>query len=212
MTQVIEDDDATSETGRDELSRQLFERLNNREVEAVEKAFLAYEPHLRTVIRRQIPQNLRAKFDTVDVLQSVWASVLQGLRQGDLRFANESHLRSFLIRLALFRFIDLCRQHRLSLGRERPLAAFEATQLRMGPSDRPTEILKAEELLDRLMKLCPPSHRELLRLRAMGLPVAEIAAKTGFHEGSIRRIFHDLERRFDAQQEGMAAESTSKGA
>jgi transcriptional regulator GlxA family with amidase domain len=51
-----------------------------------------------------------------------------------------------------------------------------------------------------------------LRLRATGLPVAEIAAKTGFHEGSIRRIFHDLERRFDAEEEGTPAGAKSKGA
>ena len=212
MTHAIEDGDTIPEAERDEFSLQLFERLNNREGDAIEKAFLAYEPHLRMVIRRQIPQNLRAKFDSVDVVQSVWASVLQELRKGDLRFTDESHLRAFLIRLALFRFIDLCRQHRLSLGRERPVAVFEAKQLRTAPCDRPTEILKAEELLDRLMKLCSPSHRELLRLRAMGLPVAEIAAKTGFHEGSIRRIFHDLERRFDAEQVGAATELKSRGA
>ncbi len=201
MPHATEDVDAPSEPGGDDLSLQLFERLNNRNVDAVEKAFLAYEPHLRMVVRRQIPQSLRAKFDTVDVVQSVWASVLQGLREGDLHFTDEAHLRAFLIRLALFRFIDLCRQHRLSLGRERPLAVLDATQLQTAPCDRPTEIVKAEELLDRLMNLCPPSHRELLRLRAMGLPVAEIAARTGFHEGSIRRIFHDLKRRFDAEQE-----------
>jgi RNA polymerase sigma factor (sigma-70 family) len=212
MTHPIEAGDASSEPECDGLSPQLFERLNNREVEAIETAFQAYEPQLRMVVRRQIPQSLRAKFDTVDVVQSVWASVLQGLRDGDLRFTDESHLRSFLIRLALFRFIDLCRHHRLALGRERPLAVFEAKQLRTAPCDRPTEILKAEELLDRLMKLCPPSHHELLRLRAMGLPVAEIAARTGFHAGSIRRIFHDLKRRFDAEQEGTAAATKSKGA
>jgi RNA polymerase sigma-70 factor (ECF subfamily) len=212
MSHAIEGADATPEPECDELSLQLFERLNNRDVDAVERAFHAYEPHLRMVVRRQIPQSLRAKFDTVDVVQSVWASVLKGLQEGDLRFTDEAHLRSFLIRLALFRFIDLCRQHRLSLGRERPLAVLDAKQLRTSPCDRPTEIVKAEELMDRLMKLCPPSHRELLRLRATGLPVAEIAARTGFHEGSIRRIFHDLERRFDAEEEGTPAGAKSKGA
>jgi len=211
MSHAIEDGDATPEPVREELARELFERLNNREVGAVEKAFLAYESDLRMVVRRQIPQSLRAKFDSVDVVQSVWASVLQGLREGELRFSDESHLRSFLIRLALFRFIDLCRQHRLARERERPSALFEAKQPRTPPGDRPTEILKAEEPLGRLMNFCPPSHRELLRLRATGLPVAEIAARTGFHPGSIRRIFHDLERRFDAGQAG-TTEAKSKGA
>jgi hypothetical protein len=39
----------------------------------------------------------------------------------------------------------------------------------------------------------------------MGLSVAEIADRSGYHEGSIRRIFADLQRRLDAceQSEGV---------
>ena len=40
-----------------------------------------------------------------------------------------------------------------------------------------------------------PAHREILILKRQGLPLAEIAARTGLHEGSIRRILYDLARR-----------------
>jgi RNA polymerase sigma-70 factor (ECF subfamily) len=173
--------------------------LNNGDVGAVEKAFLAYEPELRTLVRRQIPQRLRAKFDSVDVVQGVWASVLQSLRAGDLQFTDESHLRAYLIRLALFRFIDLCRRYRIALGRERPLAVLDPRDEHGALCERPSQLMQANELLDRLMNLCSPAHHELLRLRVMGLPLAELAARTGFHESSIRRIFYDLARRLDAQ-------------
>ena len=46
-----------------------------------------------------------------------------------------------------------------------------------------------------MLERCPPAHRELLRLKRQGLPVAEIAARTGLHEGSVRRILYDLARR-----------------
>ncbi len=183
-----------------EDSPQPFERLNNGDIGAVEKAFIAYEPQLRLLVRRQIPQRLRAKFDSVDVVQSVWTSVLQSVREGDLRFTDETHLRAFLLRLALFRFIDFCRQYRMALGRERPLTLIDEKDVRGAPCDRPSELIQAGELLDRLMTLCSPAHRELLRLRAMGLPLAELAARTGFHEGSIRRIFYDLARKLESQE------------
>jgi RNA polymerase sigma-70 factor (ECF subfamily) len=176
-----------------------FELLNLGDVDAVRSIVSAYEPYLRKVVRRQLPQRLRAKFDSSDVVQSVWASVLKGLREDKWRFTDETHLRAFLVRLALFRFIELCRQYRASLTCERPLAGLDELGGRPAVCDRPSEILQAEDMLDRLMKLCLPSQRELLRLRAMGIPLAEIAARTGFHESSIRRIFYDLERRLEAQ-------------
>jgi RNA polymerase sigma-70 factor (ECF subfamily) len=202
MARTSEDADAdvAPEADGNESRLPLFESLNNRDIDAVERMFLAYEPRLRKVVRHQIPQGLRAKFDSVDVIQSVWISVVQRLRDGDLRFTDETHLRSFLIRLALCRFIDLCRQHRNSLGHERSLAAIAATPARTAPDDRPTAIVRTKELLDRLMALCQPSHRDLVRLRAMGLSVAEIADRSGYHEGSIRRIFADLEQRLDARE------------
>jgi len=46
-----------------------------------------------------------------------------------------------------------------------------------------------------MLALCPPAHQELLRLRREGVPLAEIAARTGLHPGSIRRILRDLARK-----------------
>jgi RNA polymerase sigma-70 factor (ECF subfamily) len=184
-----------------------FELLNQGDVDAVKSIVSAYEPYLRKVVRRKLPQRLRAKFDSSDVVQSVWASVLKGLREDKWQFTDETHLRAFLVRLALFRFIELCRQYRASLTSERPLAGLDELGGRPAVCDRPSEIMQADDMLDRLMKLCLPSQRELLRLRAMGIPLAEIAARTGFHESSIRRIFYDLARRFEAQ-EGSVSETS----
>ena len=196
----FDDAPASREKGRDEPSRLPYDRLNQGDVDSVESIDSTYEPYLRKLVRRQLPQRLRAKFDSTDVVQSVWASVLKGLREDKWQFSDETHLRAFLVRLALFRFIELCRQYRASLACERPLAELDELGRRPALCDRPSEIVQADDILNRLMKLCLPSHRELLRLRAMGIPLAEIAAQTGFHESSIRRIFYDLARRLEAQE------------
>jgi RNA polymerase sigma-70 factor (ECF subfamily) len=207
LTGGIDPAPASQEEGSDEGPLPPYERLNQGDVDAVETIVSAYEPYLRKVVRRQLPQRLRAKFDSSDVVQSVWASVLKGLREDKWQFTDETHLRAFLVRLALFRFIELCRQYRASLKCERPLAGIEELGGRPALCDRPSEILQAGDVLDRLMKLCLPSHRELIRLRAMGIPLAEIASRTGFHESSVRRIFYDLARRLEAG-EGTAPEQS----
>ncbi|MGA7495893.1 MAG: sigma factor-like helix-turn-helix DNA-binding protein, partial [Isosphaeraceae bacterium] len=75
---------------------------------------------------------------------------------------------------------------------------------------RPSEVAQGHELWELMLEKCPPAHREILRLKRQGLPLAEIAARTGFHEGSIRRILYELARRL-AVPRRTANISTSPG-
>jgi hypothetical protein len=45
-----------------------------------------------------------------------------------------------------------------------------------------------------MLSRCPEEHKELLRLKRQGLPMAELVKRTGLHPGSIRRIFRNLAR------------------
>ena len=71
---------------------------------------------------------------------------------------------------------------------------------------RPSEVAQGREFWERLMEGCPPHHREIVRLRRAGLKLAEIAEKTGLHEGSIRRILYDLARRHSVERRTPADE------
>src|SRR5437660_803660 len=73
----------------------LLERLSGGDPAAAEEVFRAYEPYLRMVVRRQLPAWLRPKFDSVDVVQSIWADLLDGFREGGWRFTDADHLRAF---------------------------------------------------------------------------------------------------------------------
>jgi hypothetical protein len=108
----------------------LLEKLNSGDPAAVEKVFLAFEPYLRMVVRKKLSARLRAKFDSMDVVQSVWADVLRGFREA--------------------------------------------------------------ELAQRMLALCAPAHPEIVRFRMRGVPVAEIATRTGMQVGSAHRILQDL--------------------
>src|SRR5205807_5644991 len=99
----------------------LLEKLASGDSEAAGRVFLAYEPYLRMVVRRQLSPGLRAKFDSVDIVQSIWADVLRGFRDAGWRFADAAHLRAFLVRLTHDRFIDRLRQHRRAVECERSL-------------------------------------------------------------------------------------------
>ncbi len=179
----------------DDQLDELIERLNHGDFEAAERVLMAYEPHLRMAVSRQLNGALRAKLDSMDVVQAVWADVLAGFRESGWHFADRGQLKAFLMTLARHRLIDHRRHYRRALENERPLGELPAAQMPASNQPRPSEIAQGQELWERMLEECPPAHRELLRLKREGLPLAEIAARTGLHEGSVRRILYNIARR-----------------
>jgi RNA polymerase sigma-70 factor (ECF subfamily) len=179
----------------------LLEKLASGESEAAERVFRDCEPFLRAMVRRRLTPMLRAKFDSLDVVQSVWADVLQGYRESGWQFTNQEHLRAFLARVTYHHFVNHCRRHRAALEHEQPLhEEGSPTQQPASGQPRPSQVAQAGELWATLMELCPPAHREILELKRQGLPLAEIAERTGLHESSVRRILYELAKRLAAAQ------------
>jgi RNA polymerase sigma-70 factor (ECF subfamily) len=171
----------------------VLEKLGSGDPEAVETVFRAYEPYLRRVVRRQLSPQLRAKFDSADVVQSVWADLLQSFRAGNWSFRDRERLKAFLVTATRHRLIDRARAHRSALrheqspdGRQLDQAAVPCAQ------PRPSQIVQADELWERILAECQPAHREVLELKREGLAVAEIAQRTGLHAGSIHRLLRNL--------------------
>lgn len=180
---------------------ELLGRLNSGDAAAAEEVFRDYEPYLRMLVSRQLRPPLRAKFDSMDVVQSVWADILEGLQGSGWQFANRAQLQAFLVRLARNRFLDRCRKHRKALAREETLAENALAEAVARDAPRPSEVAQRNDLWDRMLTLCPPAHHELLRLKLQGLTLAEIASRTGLHPSSVRRILHDLAGRVAAAGE-----------
>jgi RNA polymerase sigma factor (sigma-70 family) len=171
----------------------LLRQLCSGDPEAAARVFRDYEPFLRRVVRRQLNPGLRAKFDSADVVQSIWADLLAGFRGARWTFTDPGQLRAFLIKATRNRFLDRLRQSAPALERERPLEQTAAEDV-PAPQARPSECAQADDVWERLLALCPPDHHEVLRLRREGLSRGEIAARTGLHEGSVRRILRRLAR------------------
>jgi DNA-directed RNA polymerase specialized sigma24 family protein len=172
----------------------LLEKLCSGDPAAAERVFRAFEPYLRMVVRKKLPGRLRAKFDSIDVVQSVWADVLRGFREAGWRFADEAHLRAFLVKLTRHRFIDHLRRHRTAVARERPLGDLIQANEPLSQLPSPSELVQATELAERMLTLCLPAHRE-------------IAARSGLHVGSVHRIFHDLACRVAVERRSLAPRS-----
>jgi RNA polymerase sigma-70 factor (ECF subfamily) len=174
----------------------LLEKLCSGDDAAAQQAFLAYEPYLRMMVRRQLSPRVRPKFDSSDVVQSVWVNLLQSFHKGRWHFDDAPHLRAFLVKVTRNLFLNRIRRHKHALQHEVALAGRETDSLRAPSQPRPSEVAQADDVWERLLALCPLAHRELLTLKRQGLSLEEIAERTGLHPSSVRRVLYDLARRY----------------
>ena len=135
-----------------------------------------------------------AKFDSVNIVQSVWADVVNGLRRSKWSFENVNQLRAFLVRMTCNRFVDRARQHRSSLKHEVPMPPDVIEMMAVSDATPVGERLAADELWNQILDLCPPSRYEVLYLRRQGATLDDIASQTGLHKGSVRRILYEIGR------------------
>ena len=187
----------------------LLGRLNSGDQSVVEQMFVAFEPYMRMVIRRRISGPLRAKFDSADIVQSVWADFVRGLQQSKWTFENLDQLRAFLVKMTRNRFVDRLRKHRESLRREIALIDETVDLAPVDPNPRVSEDFYAGELWQQMLASCPPAHYELLMLKRQGATIGQIAERTKLHEGSVRRILYDIARRVTRLQQSAAVSNQS---
>jgi RNA polymerase sigma-70 factor (ECF subfamily) len=178
----------------------LLDRLTCGDAEAAEKVFLAYEPVLRIVVRRMLPARLRTRFDSVDIVQSVWSDLLRGFRDAGWQFASREHLRAFLIQATRHRYLARQRKHGPQVDRERSLEASGDIPDGATKAADPYEQAQAKELWELVLAHCAPAHQELLELKRQGYTFSEIAARTGYHASSVRRIVYELIRRINREE------------
>jgi RNA polymerase sigma factor (sigma-70 family) len=170
----------------------LIDQLARGDMRAAGALFDQYAPYLRALVRRQLSDQLRAKFDSTDVVQSVWVQVVRRLGRDGWTVDDEARLRALLATIARRRLLTRVRQ--LGPDAAGPPTGEEAEAVPDATQTRPSEVVQAEELWDTMLEMCPTEHHPVLLLRREGLPLTEIAARTGLHEGSVRRILRRLAR------------------
>jgi RNA polymerase sigma-70 factor (ECF subfamily) len=174
----------------------LLEKLSRGDAAAIEQTVHAHEGYLRLMVRRQLSRCFRARFDSIDIVHSVWVRLLPGFSAGRWHFKDARELRAFLVRATRNHLIN--RMQHAALERAWGYAQVQSPDVARHHSEpSPDEDAAADDLWQRLVALCPPAHLELLRLKRDGVPLAQIAERTGLHPSSVRRILYDLMRRLN---------------
>jgi RNA polymerase sigma factor (sigma-70 family) len=181
----------------------LLEKFRAGDRAAVAQLFAEFEELLQRRARRLLSPFLRTQLDSRDMVQSVWAHVLQASGQADWAFMNREAFRAFLLKILQRRVVDHSRRMRASQRRE--LLTEPEQARRQASQARPSECAEAEELWARMRALCLPQHVPILQLKQEGFSVEEIAAQTNLHPSSVRRILYELARKLALGPSGPSA-------
>lgn len=183
---------------KDELER-LLARIRGGDGDAARELLVQFEPQVRRVVRRRLPEVMRSKFDSMDFVQSVWGDFFDRLNHGEIDFSSPKQLARFLALAARAKIVNEFRKRifteKYDVTREVSLEEHDEGLPLISTDPSPSQTALAKDRFDEMLEGRPELHRRVLQLRLEGLTFLEIAAQTGIDERSARRIVDGVEEK-----------------
>jgi RNA polymerase sigma factor (sigma-70 family) len=158
---------------------------------AAEQLQEQYGRHIKRVVRHRLPRQLRARFDSLDFVQDVWASFY---RLPGRQFNEPEHLIAYLTRMARHKVADATKEMqsvKRDLGREQRLEtdSNQHTDENLFAKDAtPSEAAIGRELWEQMLEMQPAAYRVVLTMLRDGRSQGEVAERLQLSRRTIQRI------------------------
>jgi RNA polymerase sigma factor (sigma-70 family) len=175
----------------------LMERVRDGADDAIQEFVARFEKHVLRVVRHQLLEALRAKFDSTDFVQDVWASFF-ALSRDYLDFKTPEALEAYLGVMTRNKVIEALRVRlqgrRYNVQREQSLDDNDHhwPERLNGADPTPSQVVVAREAWEELQGQIRPKHRPLLEMLRDGYSHREIAEVLDLDEKTVRRVVHQL--------------------
>lgn len=162
----------------------LIQRIRSGDQAAAAQLVAEYEPFIRRATRNRMrSSSLRRMLDSVDVCQSVLASLFHRTAQGQYVLNTPEQLQKLLVRMVRNKVTDAWRRYSVRIlgqdGVDLDLAAVAAT-----PAE---DTLIVKELVESARRMFSADELELLDLRTAGHEWTEIAELKGSTPEALRK-------------------------
>jgi RNA polymerase sigma factor (sigma-70 family) len=176
--------------------RDLLEEVRSGSQDAAWELVDTYGPHVHRYVRRFMHRGLRAKFDSLDFVQIMWASLFR--EPGKLStFDQPQELIAYLVTLAKNKVINELRRRTLSarydMGREMQFPSDDNAggDVRQQPPT-PSAVAIAKERWVHLLSNQNTTVQSVVTMRLRGETFDEIADKLQIHERTARKAIARL--------------------
>ncbi len=186
------DDEVRSRTDDAPSDGSLLRQYRAGDEDAARKLYLRYADRLRALIRAQFADDLKARVDHDDILQSAFGSIFRGIRQGSYDVPAGKELWHLFFTITLNKVRASGAWHRAAkrnVGRTTGGNAIEEVVALLGSENQPLTFLKwfLEEALEHLTA----DQEQAIRLRMEEYEVEEIAAAMGRPKRSVERLLQE---------------------
>lgn len=175
---------------------ELIDQANQGSNEAAQRLYKLYSAHVLRAVRRSLAQELRAKFDSMDFTQAVWASFFRN----PLKFEHPESPEAFvgyLAKIARNKVLDEMRRRtrtqKYDVRQEQTMDRSSVACHLYDDTPTPSEVVMADDRWKDLLASVPERQRPILEMRRNGLSNQEIAAALGINEKTVRRVMKRLE-------------------
>jgi RNA polymerase sigma-70 factor (ECF subfamily) len=159
-----------------------------------------YTARLLELARRKLPDSLRRRLDPEDIVQSVYRSFFQRLREGRFAFDDSGDLWRLLAAMTFQKAREAGKFHhrqRRDARRDRSLGPDGSANVPVDPAavePGPDDLVSLVECMDLLVARLPEKYRDIAVHRLNGDSVEEIAAKVKRTTRTVFRALADMEK------------------
>jgi RNA polymerase sigma factor (sigma-70 family) len=183
------------------MIHELLQEVHNGNAVAQQRFVDEYGPHILRVVRGRLNRKLRAKFDSMDFVQDVWASFFAHLPPPDT-WPDPDKLAHYLVRMASNKMGETYRQRfltdRYNLLREEIANPRQAETQCFDDNPTASQVIAAQDEWDHWLQELPDHYRQVLELRRAGHSYEEIASQTGMAAKTVCRVVQKLQSALQA--------------
>ena len=196
MRDLISSADPLPQKAQDATDRSLIRRVRTGSQDAATQLYMRYAKRLHGLSFAKCSRDLSARFDTDDIVQSVFRTFFRRVEKGDYDIPDGEDLWKLFLVIGLNKIKTVStfnraakRDVRTSKGSDELELASDAT---VEADEISLSILRMS--IDETLEVLPQSHREIINLRIEGYEVAEIAERIGRSKRSVERILQEFRK------------------
>lgn len=176
--------------------RSLLARVRDGSQDAAAALHARYAQRLLALARAKCGDDLAARVDAEDIVQSVFGSFFRGAAQGYYDAPTGDEIWGLLLVIGLNKIRAKGSHHRAAKRDVRRTVGEPAVNP-PGTDEAAHTLLRM--VVEEVVAGLPEGHRAAVRLRLEGFEVAEIAARTGRSQRSTERVLQEFRARMAAE-------------
>lgn len=181
--------------------KSLLARVREGSQDAAVTLYERYAQRLMALAQARCGEDLAARVDAEDIVQSVFGSFFRGAAQGFYDAPSGEEIWGLLLVIALNKIRAKGAHHRAAKRDVRKTVSGDAL------SDSGLEVPGSDEaaqtflrmVIDEVVAKLPEGHREVVRSRIDGYEITEIATRTGRSLRTTERILQEFRSRMAAE-------------